>query len=932
MENFILRGMPYAGNPHVRFDEGDAASERPRRRSLLCIGGVGVRVLSVELTCVAFCCLSSPETAFAEGWDADPWMWKHDGNVMRCASSGRSFAMSEFALAETLPGRCVRVSARVTPQTCTNANWATLGVSIHADASRFWNLAIVKQTPAMGSRHAFEMGMMQDGVFRKAGPVRRLKDLTAGEWEFGRGYELVLTMDRQGVYGEITDVATGKTLYSSAFEYGTSAVDSGRPALHMTGNFQGEYRDVKYTVSDEVAAPEKQVSSYPVESGRKATSKATGFFRVEQRDGRWSVIDPNGMPFTVLGVDHVQPRGFYCEKLGYFPYERHVKAKYPDQAAWADETLARLKAWGFNALGGGCNIPLLGRRGLIHTTFLNLGDRLCYGDGEWWICKNVTGPGSAFPNVFHPCFPQACEWVAKNRCTKDDPWLLGYFLDNELAWWGRGLAGEGMFDAVNALPKTHSAKKALDAFVAERAVTSELKRDFLALVADRYFAIATSAIRKYDPNHLILGCRFAGLGGSHDIVWKATAKHCDVVTFNCYPWADLDRNVVLLRKGWAPVSEIFGDLYEKVRKPMLLTEWSFPALDAGRPCYYGAGQRFRTQDLRVRATELFAKTLLALPYCIGYDYFMWVDQPAAGMYYSFPEDSNYGLVMEDGTPHKGITEMFARLHGDVERWRKAGLPMERKIVSRPVASERERFLAAAKGCPDAVKFERSGDDWTLSNDVGLTIGGTVGQNGTMVRTVALEGVVYGSLGGLVEMDTGDGSFWQDACEVKTVRFIREGVCGTVEVSAEAVPKGRRFAMTLRCTLAPGNRDFVGEIVEVRNLGTKPIPVVHLFLRPFAENPEGVLPQVPNLWKGVPESHWLLPGGRRYGVRSNDPDATVFRLRFNKNGCQHPDILFAPPESLTIAPGTAYRPPRPMSALLVLSSGKTPREEIPQATR
>lgn len=36
MTNAILRGKPYAGNPHVRFDEGEAASATPRRGSLLC--------------------------------------------------------------------------------------------------------------------------------------------------------------------------------------------------------------------------------------------------------------------------------------------------------------------------------------------------------------------------------------------------------------------------------------------------------------------------------------------------------------------------------------------------------------------------------------------------------------------------------------------------------------------------------------------------------------------------------------------------------------------------------------------------------------------------------------------------------------------------------------------------------------------------------
>ena len=31
----VSHGKPYAGNPHVRFEEGDSASAEPRRKSLL---------------------------------------------------------------------------------------------------------------------------------------------------------------------------------------------------------------------------------------------------------------------------------------------------------------------------------------------------------------------------------------------------------------------------------------------------------------------------------------------------------------------------------------------------------------------------------------------------------------------------------------------------------------------------------------------------------------------------------------------------------------------------------------------------------------------------------------------------------------------------------------------------------------------------------
>ena len=849
------------------------------------------------------------------GWTGDPLAWKFADDAIVCRNTG-------FAFADAEQGREVTVSARVTPQACTNADWSTIGVAVFADRMNFWHLALVKHPEgAKGAQHSFELGMMLDGAWPVQGGLKCLGGRADGRWEFGRDYDLTLKMDAKGVRGEITEAGSGKRVYSAAYAFTAKASDRGRPALHVTGDFRGTFARLKQTVGNVIAAEKKEVPAYPSASAARAVAKPTGFFRVEERNGRWTAIDPNGAPFTVLGVDHVQPWGMFCESLGYSPYGRHVKAHYPDYGAWADETLSRLRSWGFNALGAGCDFGRLGHRGLVHTIFLSMGDRLCYGDGEWWIRKCLDAPCTAFPNVFHPDFARACDWVAAEKCAKakDDPWLFGYFIDNELAWWGGGGLAGGMFDAVNALPADHAAKRALESFRAGRPVTPELKTEFLALVADRYFATATAAIRKHDPNHMILGCRFAGLGGAHDVVWRTAAKYCDIVTFNCYPWADLDRNVVLNRKGGVPVREKFDELYAKVSRPMLLTEWSFPALDTGRPCYHGAGQRFMTQDLRVQATSLFARTLLALPYFIGYDYFMWVDQPAPGMNHDFPEDSNYGLVQEDGTPHAGITSMFARLHGEVDRWRKAGVPAERAYTPPTAVSERERFVAGAKGPAEAVKFVREGDAWTLSNDAGLVLKGAVGKGKDMASSVILDGRRVGSLGGLVELKGGNGHAWIDVREVRDVRFVRDGVCGTVTVTADAGCGNARFALTLRFAVAPGERDFIGEIVSVRNIGNEPIEVAQLFLRPFAaERPEGEVPQVPKLWKGASEAKWRYRDGTTYGAVSHDPDAAYFRLWVDKGGGQHPDVAFAPSGPCVLKPGADYRPQRPMSARLTAS--------------
>ena len=847
-------------------------------------------------------------------WNIDPLAWRLRGEAVECASSG-------FALIEAGQGREVAVSAKFTPTAAATPEWATAGVAIRADDRAFWHMALVKMPDANGAKHIFELAMMHDGQWPVQARLRHLGHKVSGQWEFGREYELRLTMDRQGVRGEVVDVADGKVLYTSAYAFtGVAAADRGAPALRVTGNFKGTFREVRREVNDAVAvAAAKRPPAYPKDSAAAAVSRATGFFRVEERDGRWTAIDPNGAPFTVLGVDHVQPHGMYCETLGYAPYGRHVKEHYPNNEAWAAETLGRLKDWGFNALGAGCDFRLLGHRGLVHTIFLNMGSRMCYGDGEWWIRENLHAPCTAFPNVFHPDFARACEWVARRQCAaaKDDPWVFGYFIDNELCWWGGGGRETGMFDAVKALPDGHTAKRALTEFLAGRKPTTELKREFLALVADRYFSATVAAIRRHDPNHLVLGCRFAGFGGAHDVVWRTAAKYCDVVTFNCYPWADLDRNVMLDRKGGVPISGKFDEFYAKVRRPMLLTEWSFPALDTGRPCYHGAGQRFATQDLRVQATALFAKTLLALPYFVGYDYFMWVDQPAPGMNHFFPEDSNYGLVMEDGTPHRGITSMFAALHRDVAKWRVAGLPVPRAYTPPPAVTERERFLAEAKGDGAAVRFAHEGNGWTLANDAGLVLRGAVGNGKDMVSAVSLDGLTFGTLGGLAELVSGDGHAWIDAREVKKVEFVREGACGAAVVTAEGGNSKQRFEIAIRVTLAPGRKDFCGDIVSIRNLSAAPLKVEHLFLRPFAVGPSiDEEPHVPNLWKGVAEGGWRLKDGASYRLRSNDPDvAHILLWRDKKGGGQHPDVAFSPAEQLTLAPGASYRPPRPLSALI-----------------
>ena len=415
------------------------------------------------------------------------------------------------------------------------------------------------------------------------------------------------------------------------------------------------------------------------------SGKKTGFFHVQQIGGRWWCVDPSGAAFFAIGTDHVNYNVHWCEALGYAPYAQNIRKKYDnDEAAWAKSATDRLKQWHFNALGAN-NSPSTRGRGLAYMGFLGMGMEYASKDP---IVDRVHWTG--FPNVFNPAFAEFCRDKAEKECAaeKDDPWLFGWFIDNELEWWGKGGGDVGIATEAIKRPATHEAKKALvgllkgnhsdigkfnaiwgtsfaqwdDALtstaweeISNERVTKD-KLEFLRLCADRYFAVTTAAIRKADPNHMIIGCRFAG---SAPPVWDIAGKYCDIVSLNYYGQVDLETlkpiNLIEDLTRW----------HKQAKRPLMLTEWSFPALDAGLPSKHGAGMRVRTQAERAKCFEVYQKTFFHLPFMVGSDYFMWVDEPALGIAKTFPEDSNYGLVDVNDDPWKIFTKAVFRVNSQV---------------------------------------------------------------------------------------------------------------------------------------------------------------------------------------------------------------------------------------------------------------------------
>ena len=363
--------------------------------------------------------------------------------------------------------------------------------------------------------------------------------------------------------------------------------------------------------------------------------KKTGFFHTEQIQGRWWLVSPEGNALFSKGVDHVA-----------FAPESDSAPKAPeDPAAWGKTTAEQLRGWGFNTLGA-WSAPQTYSAGLAYAPMV---DVAASAGRDVWLKGGVV-------DYFSPEFQRAAERAAQRVCAPrtKDPWLLGYFTDNELRWGADWRSASSLLEAYLKMPADSAGYQRATAFLKSRghgpeSLSAEDKSEFVGLVAARYARVATEAIRQADPNHLVLGCRFALYPG--DTVIKAVGRYFDAFSYHSYNYTPpVDRLELITR--------LTG-------KPTLLSEFSFKAMDSGLPNTKGAAKPVATQEDRAKGFASYVEALAALPGCVGYHWFQYRDQPKEGRRLD-GENSNYGVVKIDGTPWETLTTRMKQVNANLE--------------------------------------------------------------------------------------------------------------------------------------------------------------------------------------------------------------------------------------------------------------------------
>ena len=375
--------------------------------------------------------------------------------------------------------------------------------------------------------------------------------------------------------------------------------------------------------------------------------KSTGFFRTEKVNGKWWLVDPEGHLFFSHGVDCVgigngttgigfrekyfawtpakddpvfgrfwgkctrpAAHGFYKEPA-HVPYDTfsfanaNLRRKYGEnwQSESIDRAHRRLRAWGLNTIANWSWPAINSLRRTPYT--------LCLGTHGTPRLKDSTGWWGALPDPFNPTFEKKLRERARDaaKTMRDDPWCIGVFVDNELSW------------------------------------NSEAR---MKEVSEQYFSTVRRVLREELPNHLYLGCRIAW---GTDVIYRAAARHCDVVSVNIYKRQ--------------PIDNLPPDAMDK---PLINGEFHFGALDRGM--FHTGLVAARDQNSRAQCYRDFVNACLDHPRFVGTHWFQWQDQALTGR--SDGENYQIGFLNVADAPYPELVQaardvasgMYRRRYGD----------------------------------------------------------------------------------------------------------------------------------------------------------------------------------------------------------------------------------------------------------------------------
>ena len=340
--------------------------------------------------------------------------------------------------------------------------------------------------------------------------------------------------------------------------------------------------------------------------------KPKGFFYTHHDGKRWWLVDPEGYAFFSSGVDCINDNvaGVLSGQEELFawlpPKEDAVFSEAYNEGRdlvlvdflksnmmrvygtewkknWEKTTVGLMKHWRVNTVANWSDNDMASRNKMPYVLNMN---------------RFPTTPVKLyrdFPDIFDPAYQKEAQIFAQQlESVKNDPYLIGYFLQNEPHWaFGDNNLAFEMFATVTPsftkkemmrwLHKKYENIKAfnnawklnLSDFNALETLVLKDKpsdaawddcTDFSGLMVDQYVETVCNEVKKIDPNHLNLGMRYAWI--SSELCYRAGA------------WFD----VFSINGCSNPEPPSTEEIARRSGKPVIIGEWHFGcATDRGLP-------------------------------------------------------------------------------------------------------------------------------------------------------------------------------------------------------------------------------------------------------------------------------------------------------------------------------------------------------------
>jgi hypothetical protein len=418
--------------------------------------------------------------------------------------------------------------------------------------------------------------------------------------------------------------------------------------------------------------------------------EATGHFYPKKLDGKWWLVDPAGRLFWSHGPTCVRVREGYTPitdrehlyewlpeadgeykfvygkgrgaPFAYYKDKEYVSICFPVanlyrkyggdwNAIFSERIHRRLSSWGMNTIANWSDRQICRMRRTPYVISLGAkGINIEGSKGHW----------GKFPDPFAAEFGESLRRsLAAASFAYDDPWCIGFFVNNELSWGNDGISLalatiasgaeqpakiamlawlQGKYQDVAALNQAWQSDHASwDDWLNSNKQPDKLRcaadlNAFYSRIAEQYFSSIQAILKELAPHKLNLGCRFSPWNENAS---RAAARHCDVLSYNLYRYSV---------EGFA--------LPDGVDMPVLIGEFHFGTLTRGY--FYPSLKPVVDQEARRDAYVNYISSALKNPLFVGAHWFQLGDCATTGR--SDGANAEIGLLTGTDLPYRELID------------------------------------------------------------------------------------------------------------------------------------------------------------------------------------------------------------------------------------------------------------------------------------